>query len=324
MIASLKRGWIIWADRQEFFVFALLLVVITYLALATDTFLTANNLQNVARNFAWIAIPAFGESLVIIIGGIDLSVGAVMALAGLVSALGMRFGLPVPVAVLAGIASGCLVGWINGSLVGRIRFPPFIVTLGTMSILRGIIYGLAGGWPVLDLPASFTSLGQDNLVIGAAAFPVPMVVMVLTAILLAVVMNISALGRYIFALGGSEQVLTVTGIGLAKVKIVVYTLCGCLTAIGEILMTARLGVAAPTAATGYELDIIAAAVIGGTSLFGGEGSVLGVLLGAAFMQILRNGLVLLGFPAYWQTAAIGSMILLGLLLDYWKQRKTSL
>ncbi len=224
MLASLKRGWIIWADRQEFFVFALLLVVITYLALATDTFLTGNNLQNVARNFAWIAIPAFGESMVIIIGGIDLSVGAVMALAGLVSALGMRFGLPVPVAVLAGIASGCLVGWINGSLVGRIRFPPFIVTLGTMSILRGIIYGLAGGWPVLDLPASFTFLGQDDLVIGAAAFPVPMVVMVLTALLLAVVMNISALGRYIFALGGSEQVLTVTGIGLAKVKIVVYTL----------------------------------------------------------------------------------------------------
>jgi ribose transport system permease protein len=324
MLASLKRGWIIWADRQEFFVFALLLFVITYLALATDTFLTANNLQNVARNFAWIAIPAFGESMVIIIGGIDLSVGAVMALAGLVSALGMRLGLPVPLAVLAGIASGCLVGWINGSLVGRIRFPPFIVTLGTMSILRGIIYGLAGGWPVLDLPASFTSLGQDNLVIGAAAFPVPMVVMVLTAIILAVVMNISALGRYIFALGGSEQVLTVTGIGLAKVKIVVYTLCGCLTAIGGILMTARLGVAAPTAATGYELDIIAAAVIGGTSLFGGEGSVLGVLLGAAFMQILRNGLVLLGFPAYWQTAAIGSMILLGLLLDYWKQRRSGL
>jgi ribose transport system permease protein len=323
MVTSLKSNMISWANRRESFVFALLLVAISYLSLRTDTFLTANNLQNVARNFAYIAVPAFGESMVIIIGGIDLSVGAVMALAGLVSALGMQFGLPVSIAVLAGIGSGCLVGWINGSLVGRIRFPPFVVTLGTMSIVRGIIYGLAGGWPVLDLPASFTYMGQDNLVLGAAAFPVPMIIMLLIAVILAFVMNISALGRYIFALGGSEEVLTVTGIGLAQVKIVVYTLCGCLTAIGGILMTARLGVAAPTAATGYELDIIAAAVIGGTSLFGGEGSVLGVLFGAAFMQIMRNGLVLLGFPAYWQTATIGSMILLGLLLDYWRQRRVN-
>ena len=324
MLASLKRSSINWANRQEFFVFVLLLVVITYLSLATNTFLSANNLQNVARNFAYIAIPAFGESMVIIIGGIDLSVGAVMALAGLVSALGMQFGLPVSLSVLAGIASGCLVGWINGSLVGRIRFPPFIVTLGTMSIIRGIIYGLAGGWPVLDLPPSFTYFGQDNMVIGAAAFPIPMIVMLLTAVILGLMMNTTALGRYISALGGSEQVLTVTGIGLAKVKIVVYTLCGCLTAIGGILMTARLGVAAPTAAAGYELDIIAATIIGGTSLFGGEGSVLGVIFGAAFMQILRNGLVLLGFPAYWQTATIGSMILLGLLFDFWRQRRVSI
>ena len=324
MLASLKRSSINWVNRREFFVFVLLVVVISYLSLATSTFLSANNLQNVARNFAYIAIPAFGESMVIIIGGIDLSVGAVMALAGLVSALGLQFGLPVSLAVLAGIASGCLVGWINGSLVGRIRFPPFIVTLGTMSIIRGIIYGLAGGWPVLDLPASFTYFGQDNLGIGAAAFPIPMIVMLLTAVILGLMMNTTALGRYISALGGSEQVLTVTGIGQAKVKIVVYTLCGCLTAIGGILMTARLGVAAPTAAAGYELDIIAATIIGGTSLFGGEGSVLGVIFGAAFMQILRNGLVLLGFPAYWQTATIGSMILLGLLLDFWRQRRVSI
>jgi ribose transport system permease protein len=323
MFAPIKRIWINWFNQQEFFIFTLLLVVIVFLSLTTSTFLTANNLQNVARNFAWIAIPAFGESMVIIIGGIDLSVGAVMALAGLVSALGMRFGLPVPIAVLAGVASGCFVGWVNGSLIGRIRFPAFVVTLGMMSIIRGLIYGLAGGWPVLDLPSSFTTLGQQNLTIGTAAFPIPMLIMLLTAITLALLMKTTALGRYIFVLGDSEQALTVTGIQSAQVKIVVYTLCGCLTGIGGILMTARLGVAAPTAAGGYELDIIAAAVIGGTSLFGGEGSILGVLLGAAFMQILRNGLVLLGFPAYWQSAAIGSMILLALLLDYWRQRRAT-
>ncbi len=324
MLASLRRSWTNSVNRQEFFVFILLLIVVCFLSLATATFLTPNNLENVARNFAWIAIPAFGESLVIIIGGIDLSVGAVMALAGLVSALAMQFGLPVPLAVLAGITSGSLVGWMNGSLVGWTRFPPFIVTLGMMSVIRGIIYGLAGGWPVLDLPRAFTYLGQDNLVIGTINLPMPMIIMLLTAVLLAVLMNSTVLGRYIFALGGNEQVLTVTSVSAARVKILVYSLCGGLTAIGGILMTARLGVAAPTAAEGYELDIIAATIIGGTSLFRGDGSVLGVLCGAAFMQILRNGLVLLRFPAYWQTAAIGSMILLGLLLDYWRQRRTSL
>jgi ribose transport system permease protein len=186
-----------------------------------------------------------------------------------------------------------------------------------------VIYGMAGGWPVRDLPASFRYLGQDDLIIGPVSFPVPMVIMLIFAVIVAVAMNTTALGRYIYALGGNQQVLTVTGIDAARVKMVVYTLCGALTAIGGILMTARLGVAAPTAAAGYEVDIIAATVIGGTSLFGGEGSILGVLLGAAFMQILRNSLVLLGFPAYWQDGAIGSMIIVALLFDYYRQRRVT-
>ena len=322
-LSSLRQVWLNWVNRREFFVFTLLLIVVMLLSVRTKTFLTSDNLENVARNFAWIAIPALGESLVIIIGGIDLSVGSVMALAGLVSALAMRFGLPMPVAVLAGIASGAMVGWVNGALIGHIRFPPIIVTLGTMSIIRGLIFGLAGGWPVLNLAASFTFLGQNNIGLGPVSLPVPMIVMILAAIFLALLLNSTVLGRYIFALGGGEQVLTVTGIGLAQVKVIVYTLCSCLTALGGILMTARLGVAAPTAAGGYELDIIAATVVGGTSLFGGEGSVIGVLLGAVFMQIVRNGLVLLGFPAYWQSATLGSMILLALLLDYWRQQRVA-
>jgi ribose transport system permease protein len=131
----------------------------------------------------------------------------------------------------------------------------------------------------------------------------------------------TVLGRYIYTLDSSEPALVASGINVTQIKVLVYTLCGLLTAVGGLLLTARLGVAAPTAAVGYELDIIAAAVIGGTSLFGGEGSVLGVLLGAAVMQVLRNGLVLLGFPAYWQTVAIGTMILLAILLDYWRRQR---
>ena len=319
----IQRRRLEWINRQEVIVFILLLVAIVFFSLSTNTFLTANNLQNVSRNFAWITIPAFGESLVIIIGGIDLSVGAVMALSGLITALALRFGLPIPLALVAGLLAGSAVGWINGTLVGRVRFPPFIVTLGTASIVRGIIFGLAEGWPIRDLPSIFRYLGQADVHLGPLAIPVPLIITILLAILVYVILSRTVLGRYIYSLGDNEQALIVTGVGLPRLKTIVYTLCGALTAVGGILMTARLGVAAPTAATGYELNIIAAVIIGGTSLFGGEGSALGVLLGAAFMQILLNGLVLLGLPAYWQSAALGSMIFLGLLLDLWRQNRTA-
>ena len=321
--AGLNRRWFEWINRQEVFTFFLLLIAVVYLSLKTTTFLTASNLQNVSKNLAWIAIPAFGESLVILIGGIDLSVGAVMALSGLVTALALRFGLSIPLAILGGLAAGSLIGWMNGTLAGRVRFPPFIVTLGTAAIVRGIIFGMAGGWPILDLPSNFRFLGQGNINLGSFALPVPVLIMLVLAVLVFILLKTTILGKYIYALGDSEQALIVTGVGLAQIKVIVYILCGALTAVGGILMTARLGVAAPTAATGYELDIIAAVIIGGTSLFGGEGSILGVLLGAAFMQVLRNGLVLMGIPAYWQSAVLGSVIIFALLLDLWRQNRTT-
>lgn len=299
----------------------LLLVVGCFLSLFTDTFLTQNNLLNVSRSFSWIAIAAFGESLVIIIGGIDLSVGAVMALSGLISALLLQSGNPTGISILVGILTGSLVGWLNGFLVDRINLPPFIVTLGTMSIARGATFGLTGGWPVRSLSENFRIIGQGDLFLAGYPLPVPVLVMIFTAILVAVLLDFTVLGKYIHALGNSRRALLFAGIPISAVRIFVYTLCGALTAIGGILMTARLGVAAPTAAMGYELDIIAAAVIGGTSLLGGKGSIWGVLLGAAFMQVIRNGLVLLGFPAYWQSSAIGAMILFAMLVDYLRRQR---
>ncbi|GAB4542392.1 MAG: ABC transporter permease [Anaerolineae bacterium] len=307
--------------RHEFVVFLLLLVVVVFLSLRTDTFFTSNNLFNVSRAFSWIAIAAFGESMVIIIGGIDLSVGAVMALAGLISALCMRAGLSVPLAIIAGLLTGGMMGWLNGTMVGRVKLPPFIVTLGTMSIARGIAFGLTGGWPVRNLPLAFRALGQYDLPLGDWFLPLPVFIMLGLALLVSLLLGQTVLGRYIYTLDSSERALLVSGVNVVQLKVLVYTLCGLLTAVGGLLMTARLGVAAPTAAIGYELDIIAAAVIGGTSLFGGEGSILGVLLGAAILQMLRNGLVLLGFPAYWQTVAIGVMILIAILLDYRRRRR---
>lgn len=321
MLKPLRWFWHTLTSRQEFVVFLLLLLVATFLSLRTNTFFTSNNLFNLSRAFSWIAIAAFGESMVIIIGGIDLSVGAVMALAGIISTICMRAGLSVPLAIIAGLLTGGLVGWLNGTMVGRVRLPPFIVTLGTMSIARGIAFGLTGGWPVRNLPYGFRVLGQYDLPLSNWFLPLPILVMLGLAVLVSLLLGQTVLGRYVYTLNSSERALLVSGVNVVQLKVLVYTLCGLLTAVGGLLMTARLGVAAPTAAVGYEIDIIAAAVIGGTSLFGGEGSILGVLLGAAILQMLRNGLVLLGFPAYWQTVAVGAMILMAILLDFWQRRR---
>jgi ribose transport system permease protein len=320
LLRCLRGIWRILIGRHEIVVLVLLLVIGAFLSLQTDTFLTWNNLSNISRAFSWIAIAAFGESMVIIIGGIDMSVGAVMALAGLISARCLEAGLPLPLAIVAGLLTGGLVGWVNGTLVGRVRLPPFIVTLGTMSIARGVTFGLTGGWPVRNLPQGFRMLGQHDLPLGSLSLPLPVLFMLGLAVLVSLLMGKTVLGNYIYALASSERALLTSGVNVVQIKALVYTLCGVLTATGGFLMTARLGVAAPTAAVGYELDIIAAAVIGGTSLFGGEGSTVGVLLGAAVMQMLRNGLVLLGLSAYWQTAALGTMILAFILLDHWRRQ----
>ncbi len=320
IVGTLGQIWRNLIRRQEVVVLALLLVVAAFLSLWTDTFLSVNNLSNVFRNFSWIAIAALGQSLVIIIGGIDLSVGATMALSGLITALCMQQGLPVPWAIAAGLLTGCLVGGINGLLVGRVRLPAFIVTLGMMSVVRGIAFGLVGGWPIRDLPRAFRDLGQYEIPVGGLGVPLPVLFMLGTAILVSLLMNQTVVGRFIYTLSSGERALHISGVNVVGVKMLVYTLCGLLAALGGLLLTARLGVAVPTAATGYELDIIAAAVIGGTSLFGGVGSTFGVLLGAAVMQMLRNGLILLGFPAHWQTLAIGVAILAGILFDYWRRR----
>lgn len=316
----IKRNWQFLVNRQEFVVFVLLLLVCIFLSFATDTFFTAKNFANLARGFSWIAIIAFGECIVIIIGGIDLSVGAVVALAGLISAYSLRTGLSVPLAIILGLLTGALIGGLNGSVISRLSLPPFIVTLGTMSIVRGLALGLTGGWPIRSLPHEFRMLGQYDVPLGSLAIPLPFLIMLGLAVLMSLLLNRTVLGGYIYTLGNSERALQVSGVNPTYIKILVYSLCGALAAVGGLLLTARLGVAAPTAAQGYELDIIAAAVIGGVSLFGGRGSILGVLLGAAFMQVLRNGIVLLGFPSYWQSVVTGTIILGAILLDSWRRR----
>ncbi len=308
-------------SRQELVILALLLLVAGGLSLLSANFYQGTNLINLARGVSWFAVAALGVSMVIVIGGVDLSVGAVMALAGLVCAVGLRAQWPLPVAIGAGLLSGAAVGLLNGTLVARLNLPPFIVTLGTMGVARGLTFGLTNGAPIRDLPPEFRALGQSDLQLGPLTLPASLVTMALLAGLVALMLDRTVLGRYIFTLGRDEEALRLAGVPTEKIKTTVYTLSGLLAACGGIMMTAWLGVAAPTAAEGYELDIIAAAVIGGTSLFGGEGGVLGVVLGTLLMLMVRNGMVLLGFPAYWQIGAIGAMILTVVLIDYLRRRR---
>jgi ribose transport system permease protein len=260
--------------------------------------------------------------MVILTAGIDLSVGSNMALSGLAAAMLAVNNVPVPLAVLGGLVTGGLIGLINGLLVTRLRLPPFIATLGMLSIARGVTYGVTGGWPVRQLPPEFNQIGQLDIMVGSWPVPLPVIVMLVLAALVSLFLSRTVTGRHIYAVGGNEEAARVSGIKTQSVKLFVYVSCGVLAAIGGILMTARLGVAAPTAAEGYELDIIAAAVIGGVSLFGGEGTILGVLIGAALMQTIRTGLNLLGFPTYWQPAAIGAVILLAVTFDQWRKRRS--
>lgn len=311
-------------QAQETGIFLVLLLMGAFLAWQTEgKFLDINrNLFNVLRAFSWIAISAFGETLVIITAGIDLSVGSTMALAGMFTALALTsWGLPVVPGVIVGLLTGAIIGLLNGLLISKAKLPPFIATLGLMSIARGICYGVAKGQPVRGLPKDFNFLGQYDLPVFGFGVPLPVIVMFVLAIIMSLFLTRTVWGYRIYALGGNEQAAGLSGINTGRIKILVYTLCGLLSGLGGLLMTARLGVAAPTAALGYELDVIAAVVIGGTSLVGGEGTILGVLIGAAIMQVLRNGLVLLGFDPYWQPAAIGLVIIVAITLDQLRKRR---
>jgi ribose transport system permease protein len=314
-------GWREMIARQEFGVVLILLAMVVFLSIYTDTFLASTNIFNILRAFSWVAISAFGQCLVIITTGVDLSVGSVMGLSGLASAMLLVRDVPVPIAVVGGLAVGLTVGLANGLMITKGKLPPFIATLGTLLMARGICNGLTGGWPVRDLPQSFRSLGQYDIPIGNVGVPLPLIFMLILAVITSLFLSRTTWGYRIYAVGGNEQAARLSGINTDKVKIMVYTICSFLTAIGGVLMTARLGVAAPTAASAYELDVIAAAVVGGTSFNGGEGTILGVLVGAAIMQVLRTGLVLTGVSAYWLQAVQGLVIVTAIMFDQLRKRR---
>ncbi|MGW2488679.1 ABC transporter permease/substrate-binding protein [Streptomyces sp. NPDC001606] len=289
---------------------ALIVLVIALSALSGD-FLTTDNLLNIGVQAAVTAILAFGVTFVIVSAGIDLSVGSVAALSATVLAWSAsRHGVPVPVAVLLGIATGVVAGLVNGFLTAYGKLPPFIATLAMLSVARGLSLVISQGSPIA-LPGSVSHLG-DTL---GGWLPVPVLVMVVMGLISALVLGRTYIGRSMYAIGGNEEAARLSGLRVRRQKLAIYALSGLFAAVAGVVLAARLSSAQPQAADGYELDAIAAVVIGGASLAGGTGKASGTLIGALILAVLRNGLNLLDVSAFWQQVVIGVVIALAVLLD---------
>jgi ribose/xylose/arabinose/galactoside ABC-type transport system permease subunit len=315
-IARLRKSGGLLGDNGSLAGLVVLVVALT--ALSGD-FLTVTNLLNVGVQAAVTAILAFGSTYVIITAGIDLSVGAVAALSAVVLAwTATSHGVPWPIALVIALVVGVVCGLVNGLLITYGRLPPFIATLAMQGVARGLGLVISQGSPI-PLPDSVAHLGDT---IGGY-LPVPVIVMVAMGVLTAVVLSRTYAGRTMYAIGGNEEAARLSGIKVTRQKLVTYALAGGFAAVAGIVLASRLASAQPQAALGYELDAIAAVVIGGASLSGGKGRALGTLVGALILAVLRNGLNLLSVSAFWQQVVIGVVIALAVLLDTLRRRQAN-
>lgn len=288
-------------------------VLCAALAISNEYFFTTKNILNVLRQTSINGILALGMTLVILTRGIDLSVGSVLALSGIVTASLVHGPDPMaaPLAVSAGLGVGIACGAVNGVVIARLGVPPFVATLGMLSVARGLTYIYSDGMPIAGLSPSFLWLGQGQVL----GVPVPVYFFAGTFILLWILLNKTTFGRYIYAVGGSEKSAKTAGIGTRKVIVSAYALAGMLAGLGGLILTARTTTGLPQAGVSYELDAIAAVVIGGTSLSGGIGTVRGTLFGALIIGVINNGLDLMGVSSFYQQVVKGVIIVCAVLLD---------
>lgn len=297
-----------WRDMGTFL--GLVLMVVVFASL-TDVFLTQRNLVNILQQSSINGCIAIGMTLVIISGGIDLSVGPVAALAAVLSGTLLMAGYPVPVVILTALSIGLLCGMLNGVLIAFAGLQPFIVTLGTLSLFRALALIYTGGNPVLGLPNEFRQIFSSYVV----GLPVPVLVVGVLAVAATVLLKKTPLGEYILAVGGNEEAARVSGVPIERTKVVTYMMSGGLASLAAVILMARLGAAEPTLGNLWELEAIAASAIGGASLMGGKGSIFGTILGAIVLGAMRNGLTLLNVQAFYQLLATGIIIILAMLVD---------
>src|SRR5712675_1638818 len=316
---GVKRGrfslvsWL--ASRQAFWVLLAVVVASIFLSFATNSFATTNNLFNVTRNFTFVAVVALGMTMVIITGGIDLSVGSVLVLCSMMLAVVMHAGYSIEIGIAAALGTALLVGAINGVLIAYLGMPPFVVTLGMLSVARSLAMVASNNTVVFQFGPDHDKLlflGGGALLFGIAN---PVIYMLALTLLTGFLLHFTRFGRYIFAIGGNEHAAIVTGVPVRRTKVAVYMVSALSDGIAGVIETGWLGAVTTNLGAGMELQVIAAAVIGGANLAGGVGTAFGGLIGSALIEVIRNSLGLLGISAFWQGTFIGGAILLAVLFD---------
>jgi ribose transport system permease protein len=296
---------------------ALIVLMAVFTGLAPGKFLTGSDLSSISQTSAPLLIMAIGETFVILTAGIDLSVGSVAALAGVVGAqLMVDMKWPWPVATVGGVLVGALAGLVNGGLVSWVKLTPFIATLGMMGVARGVTFLTTGAVAVYGLPAGFQVLGQGYV----GRIPVPAICLAVVIAIFGVIFTWTKLGRHARAIGSNQEAARLTGVPVGRYLVLVYVLCGALAGFAGMIAAARVDSGQPNFGLGLELDAIAAAVIGGASLFGGQGTVAGAIIGAFLIEEIRNGSVLLNVNNYAQDVIIGVVVWVAVAWDYWRRR----
>jgi ribose transport system permease protein len=288
-----------------------LISMLAFFASQSPYFLTMNNLLNIARSASVNGIVAAGETMVLISGGLDLSISSVMAGAGMITAALIKVDIPTGWAILAGISLGVFVGYVNGAIITKLRINPLITTLATMAIVRGAAYVLSGGLSLGIADDAFRAMGRGK----TFGIPTPAILLVFIYIFAVLLLNYTQFGRYVYAIGGNANACRLCGLNVDRWRLINYTLCGAGAAFGGLVLAATAGTALPIAAQGSELDIIAAVILGGTSLAGGEGNMLGTLLGMVLLSTLTNGLTMINVPIYWHQIIRGFILLIAVMID---------
>ena len=297
--------------------FLVLCVFLSVFPKTSGSFFTRQNIFKVLRQISTNLFLACGMTMVIILGGIDLSVGSIIALSGCISAgCVARYNLPLPIALLMGLLVGLLVGMFNGAVISKTTIPAFIVTLATMNIAKGLAYVYTGGSPVRVVTKEWQFLGAGYVGI----FPTPVVILVIVLIITAIIMNKTKMGRHMYAVGGNQQAAEFSGIKVEKVKFFVHAFSGLMAGLAGIVLASRMYSGQPTAGDGAEMDAIAAVVVGGTSMAGGSGKIGGTIIGGLIIGVLNNGLNLLNVNSFWQYVVKGVVILLAVFLDYFRNK----
>jgi len=287
------------------------LLFIIVITLINPVFISWSNIVNVLRATGFTLITALGMTLVLVSGGLDLSVGSVLAVGSIASGMALSVGVPIPLAILTGIAAGVVLGLINGAIIVRFKIPPLIMTLGMLYMARGLVLIVTEGAPIHPLPAAFQAIEQEVI------FGLPNIVYISFILALAFnfILKNTSFGRNVYAIGGNKEAARISGININKTYITIYAIIGALAAFTGVIQASRLGSAQPNAGTGYELTVIAAVIIGGTSTYGGVGTILGTVVGALFMSILTNSMMLMRVSAFWQNLAIGFILVVAVILD---------